>query len=261
MPIKPIGFSAKDLMEAGLKSQPVDPWHERDPDRWLWHASELSSCPRQLIYKRANRANDPRPLSGALTMLLGTVFHREVEKWVETLCILKPNMELVLKETGFVHPDIPLAAKPDAVFDIEGVGYVVMDFKTEHEDAAKRRATDARDAGRASHIRPEHALQIAAQAVCLEGNGIGPIAQGFALYVSKNSFWLGEPAQNSVDLGSDSDYRQEVIRRVNDLEESWDRYVRDLELPDRYDNKHWNCRPQTDSKFGLYCPARLACRG
>jgi len=247
-------------MRAGLASQPVDPWHERDPDHWLWHASELSSCPRQLIYRRASKANDPRPLAGSLTMLMGTVFHREVEKWLQTLCIVNPKIKIVVQEKGMIHGDLPLAAKPDGLLEVEGVGLVLMELKTEHENAAKRREQDARDAGRNSHIRPEHAMQIAAQAMCLESNGYTPIVQGFALYVSKNSFWLGEPAQNSVDL-SDDKLRNQVTERVNYLEWAWEQYVKDQELPGRYENDHWNCRPEKKTGYGLYCEAWRACRG
>lgn len=259
MAIKPLGLTASDFMQAILNTEGHDPWHERDYDDWRWHASELSSCPRQLMYKRSRQASDPRPMEGQLTMLVGTMFHERMERGIASLGVLG-RLRPVVVEVGHYHATLPLAAKPDALVEIEGVGLVLLDLKTEHENASKRRTEDAREAGRRSNIRPEHALQLAATASVLESNGYGPIVQGHALYVSKNSFWLGEPSANSVDL-SDGLLYKEVARKVNNLEAMWDDYVRDQELPSRYEDKHWNCRPDKKTGLGMYCPAFKACRG
>lgn len=257
--IKPLGLTTEDFMRAILDTEAHDPWHERDPNDWRWHASELSSCPRQLMYKRAGKANDPRPLEGRMTMLVGTMFHERMERGIAALGI-KGRLVPVVVEVGYHHATLPLASKPDALIEVDGIGLVLLDLKTEHENAAKRRADDAREAGRRSQIRPEHALQIAATASVLETNGYGPIVQGHALYVSKNSFWLGDPSANSVDLSDGLLYR-EVERKVTNLEMMWEDYVKDQELPNRYPDKHWNCRPDKKTGAGMYCQAWKACRG
>ena len=255
--MKPLGISTSDFMEAVIESEGHSTWHDSDTEDWKWHASELSSCSRQLIYKRANKANDPRPLEGQLTMLVGTMFHERMERGIGVLAA-RGRLRPVVVEVGHYHASLPLAAKPDALVEIDGVGLVLLDFKTEHEQAAKRRADDARAEGRRSLIRPEHALQIAATASVLESNGYRPIVQGHALYLSKNNFWMGDPAQNGVDL-SDGLLYKEVERRVNNLEAMWETYKRDQELPDRYADNHWNCRAK--GGVGTYCPAWRACRG
>jgi hypothetical protein len=281
--VKPLGFSAVDLMAAGLAGRPRDPWHE-PTDPWRWHASALAGCPRQQILRRAGFNTDPQPMEGALTMHLGTVFHAEMENFLQRFCITtNGKVKIVVQEKGFVHQTLPLVAKPDCLLDVDGVGLVLMDFKTEHENAAQHRETEAREAGRRSSVRPEHMLQVAATAMVLESNGHTPIHQGFVLYVSKNSFWIGDLTQNTVDL-TDVVLRKEVERKVNQLEQMWDdfegsvgshtveqlRAVQSLvRLPRKLPKDHWNCRPDGYSRknpngtspegYGKYCSSRSTC--
>lgn len=268
--IQPIGFTSEDVMRAGIKARAHDPYFDNPcSDKvWRWHASSLANCPRQQVLLRAGRGTDPRPLASELTMLLGTVFHREAEKWIETYAMLNPKVKVVLKEVGQWHNTLNLAAKPDLLIDVEGIGLVLLDWKTEHENAAKRRSEDAREAERRTHAKPEHQVQLAATAMCLEANGYGPIVQGHILYVSKNSFWIGEPAQNHVELADGLLYR-EVERKVHLLDRMWEQYEAHRELPDRLPDNNWMCRradfrdtnrPGVDP-HGLYCAARSTCRG
>jgi hypothetical protein len=259
--IKPLGFTSEDVMRAGLKARPVDPYfHNPCSDGvWRWHASALANCPRQQILLRAGRGTDPRPLAGELTMMLGTTFHKQAEQWIETYTLLNPKVKVVLKEVGQWHDTLNLAAKPDLLLEVDGVGLVLLDWKTEHENAAKRRGEDARESEQRTHAKPEHQLQLAATAMCLEANGYRPIVQGHILYVSKNSFWIGEPSQNHVELSDGLLYR-EVERKVRMLDRMWEQHEAHRELPARLDDKHWMCRPQADSKLGLYCAARSYCR-
>lgn len=262
MAIRPLGFTSEDVMRAGLQARPKEPWFDNpcSDGVWRWHASSLANCPRQQILLRAGRGTDPRPLASELTMLLGTVFHKEAEHWIETYTMLNPKVRVVLKEVGQWHPDLHLAAKPDLLIEVEDVGLVLIDWKTEHENAAKRRGEDARNSEARTHAKPEHQLQLAATAMCLEANGYAPIVQGHVLYVSKNSFWIDQPSQNHVDL-SDGLLYKEVARKVHLLDGMWEQYEAHRELPERLDDKHWMCRPQGETKLGMYCSARSTCRG
>jgi hypothetical protein len=276
---EPLGFSAIDIMEAGLKGAPVDSWHERPvpPAPWLWHASSLAGCPRAAVLMRAGLdAPAERPLDGQLTMHLGTVFHREMEHFLQRLCIVKPHVSIVTQEVGFKHSTLNLCAKPDALLKVYD-RLVLMDFKTEHEKAAQNRERDSAERGARSHVRPEHALQVAATAMVLEDNGFGPIHQGFVLYVSKNSFWIGDLTSNTVDL-EDQILRKEVERRVRNLDSAWEEYEnsvlehkadpREVILPRRFPKNYWNCiarganakHPNGDGTgHGKYCSSRKNC--
>lgn len=260
--MKPFGFTAEDLMRAIIETEPQDPWHDHSSgDRWYWHASQLAACPRQLILKRAGFATDPRPLDGQLTMLVGTMFHERIQRaW--PILEQTGKHRVVLIEEGMRHPELPLAAKPDALLEIEGIGLVLLDFKSEHEEAAKRRSAEARENGSTTKARPEHQIQVAATAMVLEANGYKPIEQAAVIYASKNSFWLDGPTGTHVELKDGLLYR-EVRRRLRVLEEAWAEFERTQALPPRLPDGSWQCAPQKNSPvepaWGRWCSARHTC--
>lgn len=277
MSVQPLSFSAEDMMRAVLESQPRDDYH-RNPDangKWWHHASSLGfGCTRRAVLERACRTTgaiptDPRPLDGEMTMLVGTLWHREIERGIRHLPVLaKSDVKVLHVEEAFWHKGIPLVAKPDGVLEIDG-RVVVYDLKTEHERSAQWRSSEAREEGRHTNAKPEHQLQVAAQALCLESNGVGPVEQGFVFYISKNSGWL-EIAP--VDL-SESVLRRQVEHRVAALEAAWAAFVegshnKQVVLPPRLpgaekagrDGKPWNCRVvSVTTNHGKYCPAASFC--
>lgn len=274
MPVSPLGFSAQDVMRAVLDSQPRDPYHENPgPNGWVWHASSLGfGCLRRAVLERACKTTgavplDPRPLDGEMTMLVGTLWHKEVERGIRHLPVLATgDVKVLYVEEPFYHKGIPLVAKPDGVLEVNGKA-VVYDLKTEHERSAQWRSSEARDEGRHTTAKPEHQLQVAAQALCLESNDVGPVEQGFVFYISKNSGWL-EIAP--VDL-SESVLRLQVEHRVAALEAAWaafaqgskeDRIVLPPRLPGAEeagkDGKPWQCR-RTSAGGGRYCPVASFC--
>lgn len=262
MSMKPVGFTARDLMQAIVDSAPQDDFVNPDASgKWWWRASGLSFCHRKLILERMGLATDARPLKGELTMMLGTILHREVERGMQYLAAKTPGVRVVEQEVRHHHPTLPLAGKPDGLLYIENVGYVIYDFKTEHELAAKRRSAEARENEADSSIRPEHALQLGAGALLLEADGIGPVIQGHAIYMSKNNMWTEMPG---VDL-EDTVVRREVVATVESLEAAWAKVQESfhervpLVLPRRLPEGSWQCRPQKDSNYGEYCPCRAAC--
>lgn len=269
MNIKPLGFNATDVMEgivAAAEAREGD-WHVR-PDAngvWWWHASELSyGCTRRAVLTRANYNIDPWPLKGRLTVLLGGIYHEQVERaWPHILAKTGGKAKLVHVEQGFYHKDIPLAAKPDAVLDVDG-RIVAFEVKTEHEYAAERRANESRETGRYTAAKAEHMLQLAAQAEVLESNGVGPVEQGAVFYVSKNNMWLDiQP----VDL-TDQLLRREVHRIVQGYEAAWAAFEQALNggqivLPPRLPGATnpkppWQCR-RTKQGGGEFCPCLSIC--
>lgn len=271
MSLKPLGFSAENVMQAVVAANKAgeDGWHQRPgPDgKWLWHASELSfGCTRRAILTRAGMNTDPTPLKGELTMLMGTVFHKQVEQaWPYLMGSTGGKAKLVMAEKGYHHKDIPLASKPDALLEVDGVGLVVFEVKTEHEMAAKRRGDEAREEGRYTTAKHDHMIQLAAQAEVLESNGIGPIHQGVVFYVSKNNMWI-ELAP--VDL-EESILRREVYRIVDGFEKAWAEFEqgamhKDIVVPKRLPGfasspPDWRCRPVKGGVAGEFCPCRTIC--
>jgi hypothetical protein len=267
----PLGFNATDVMQAVVAANKAaeGDWHNR-PDRngkWWWHASELSfGCTRRAVLTRAGMATDPTPLKGELTMLMGTIFHAQVERaWPYVMGATGGKVSLELAEKGFYHKQIPLASKPDALLRHSEAGLVVFEVKTEHENAAQRRQEEAREEGRYTSARHEHMLQLAAQAEVLESNGIGPIRQGAVFYMSKNNMFLD---LQPVDL-EESILRKEVYRIVDTLEAAWAEFEQGLagkqilvpkRLPGATDTKpDWRCRPVRNGTGGEFCPARSTC--
>jgi len=279
MAIAPLLFSAEDLMLAVLDSQAQDSYFS-NPDatgKWWWHASSLAfGCIRRMVLERACRTTgaiplDPTPLDGRMNMLIGTLWHEAVERGVRYLPTILPgaSVEVLHVEEAFYHKDIPLVAKPDGVFRING-RIVVYDIKTEKTNSAKYRAQEARDEGRHTTAKPDHQLQLAAQALCLESNGVGPVEQGMIYYIERNNGWLEAPP---VDL-SGSIQRLQVKRIVDQAEAAWAAFVQGSKegrvvLPPRLpgaleagrDGKPWNCRVQsTQTKHGKYCTVASFCQ-
>lgn len=256
-------FTSRDLGRAMVAAweaaHPV--WGGDDrPDsngRWWWHASELSKCPRELILTRAGLATDPPALESELTMLVGLCVHRAAESAWETLAELLPgSIEPVAIEQRFRSTSLPLTATPDAVLRSADGKVLLVDLKTEHERAAQRRSHDALASGARTKARPEHQVQVAAQALCLKENGI-QVDRAAIIYLSRNNLWCSEPWETEVPL--DRWLMTDVIRRVERLEELWARWEANGELPPPLPEGSWQCQAQAGSEKGRWCRARSIC--
>lgn len=256
------GFEPREIIAAGLAAQKAneDPYY-RNPDangKWWWHASSLGRCPRRLILERAGLASDGSMLESLMTMQVGTWMHSKFEEWIQAYVGTRRDIEIAAQERPFWHPNYPLCAKPDVLLQIPQ-GFFLVDFKTEHENASRRRGEEAREYGRYTAAKPDHMLQLAATAMCIEANLGIAVASGAIWYVSKNNGWI-ESAP--VDI-SEAILREDVLFRVNSLERYWELWSQGRMLPHRLDPKNksvsWECAPRKDSDLGRWCPARSTC--
>lgn len=279
-------LDVRAILEAGYAARTEDPelwakcllsaftedgWHEREPMAadWRWHASELSSCPRQLMLTRAGLAKDGTRLESRLNFDVGHLAH----------AILQCGMyhhaayHVVGTEMGGLHPWLNLAARADVVYSPPGPhGTWIMEIKTESGLASKFRKARAQKAGLEGAADVNHRLQVATQAVLIESLHPGNrIEDAWIVYVDKES---GDLDPQRVYL--DDELRLEVPARVDMLESTWDMYVRTELLPkrlpleeatDRKTKKTYMkvsglCAPRSDSDpKGKYCGARVACYG
>ncbi len=258
------GFSPRDIIASGLASQEANKSdYYRNPDaegKWWWHASSLGRCPRRLILDRAGLAADGSPLEGLMTMQVGTWMHQQFEGWIRAYVEGRKDIEITAQERPFFHSQYPMCAKPDVLLQIPQ-GFFLIDFKTEHENAAKRRGEDAREVGRYTSAKADHMIQLAATAMCIEDTLGIAITSGAIWYVSKNNGWI-ESAP--VDL-SEAVLREDVLFRVNALEQYWRLWSGGRELPRKLNQEDrsvaWECQPVKGSELGRYCPARSTCMG
>jgi len=251
------GISLSDVLDAGLKVTAYSEWHDESKnERFCWHASQLSGCPRQAILKRAGYPMDTEERDQAMLLQQAQMIHRWMEACITAYCDDPANQaELVVAEVGFRHPTLNLAAKPDAVLRARD-RLVIFDWKTEKEGGVARRRQDAEQNGSTTHARPEHQIQLTATAMVLEQNGVAPIVEGRIGYISRQEWWVEECP---VDV-QDPLLRAEVERKLVNLDALWADYERAHLLPHRYPEDHWNCRPRKDSPpKGKYCVARSTC--
>lgn len=279
---QPAQLDTRAILTAALDAKGDSEWHRNPgPDGvWRWHASSLSACPRQQILKRAAAERDEfvvetDPLESRLVFELGHQAHTLLQDGIK----LSPQYRLIGVEMGGHHPDMPLAALADIVYQHEDE-VLICEVKTESHFAATHRREEvwlAEDMETMTAARPEHCLQMAAQALVLEATDLLldepplEIERGWVVYQDKET---GEHDQQPVVIGDE--LRRHVIDRVELLEEFWRRYVADgwlpALLPDelKVDKRHkppreyfataWQCRPRSDTDpRGLYCRVREEC--
>lgn len=255
------GFDFTKILEAAIDARGVSEWHQEsddDPDKpFSWHASALGGCPRAQILKRAGLAIDGLTLKSKLNFEVGHIVHGLFENGAAVYKDIEPDFELVASEFGARHETLNLAAKCDSLVRWQG-DLVLLELKTEHELAAKRRKEDAAERGAISSARPEHALQATATAMCLEPH-FGPIEQARICYVSKNNLWTDQQP-----IALNQELRTEVTRRVQILDAMWEAYKRDQSLPAKlsHPKEVWMCSPRsTSDPKGKWCQSRTACMG
>jgi hypothetical protein len=240
-----------------------DQWHDAPgpEDAWYWHASSLCQCPREAILKRAKLATDGIRVESKNTFAIGHTYHALAQFGMELL----GQYKAILTEIGGQHKTLPLAARADLTYWHEGASYIV-DWKTESSFAGKHRREEATNGTTARH---EHQIQVTAGAMVLESINLAEHTEnGWIVYINKES---GEIDQQPVEITDD--LRREVVVRLGNLEDAWDRWTRFEALPpmlpdeekrgrDRklYMATAWQCRPRSESDGrGLYCQARTAC--
>jgi hypothetical protein len=241
-----------------------DGWHDKPQpgEPWYWHASALCKCVREQILKRANLDTDGIRVESKNVFAIGHTYHALARYGMHIL----GQYEDVRTEVGGVHPRLPLAGRADLAYRFESEP-VIVDWKTESEYAGKHRREEKVDGSSARH---EHRVQMTADAMILEALDptIPPYEHGWAVYIGKES---GDIDQQHFEITGE--LRNEVERRVNDLDEAWGDYalleVLPPVLPDEekrgrdkkaYMAAPWQCRARSDTDGrGMYCQARTAC--
>lgn len=262
------GFALKRAEDA---AQHVEPSMDDDGVvRFHWYASNLCGCVRAAVLKRAGWGSDPTTLNSSITFEFGHTMHRLCEAFLqsEAAVTLGPNVEVIAVEQGGAHPTLPLKARPDAIFKVNGQ-YAVFDLKTESSFSNRMRKGEAKSLNQSHAVRPEHQIQITAGAMVAEARGIVPerVTVGIATYVAKaegRNEWIWNTEWFNIDSG----HRASVLRAIESLDEAWAVYERDGLLPGRLPVETkgsnyvlpWRCKPvDGTSPMGKYCEARSTC--
>jgi hypothetical protein len=238
---------------------------------WRWHASELGSCTRQLILRRAALNTDGRTLESELTFELGHRMHDTLTEAAYARArreTPEPAFAVLGHDVGGDHPTLLLTGEADLVYSVDAVP-MIMDLKTESNLAAPRRRQEASLAGAKTSARWSHRLQVRAYKLIIEAlhPEWGEIAEGWVLYLNKET---GDFDQQPVHL---ADMEGTVEHRLAELEDEWARGSLPPRLPDQHEMTRTRppratgrmlpnglCRPVSDTDpRGKYCDCRRIC--
>jgi hypothetical protein len=258
--MKLAGLDLHRIFEEGFKDRvtAADQWHIEDPDDYFYHASGLSSCDRQQVLKRMGKATDGLTLETIMTFEVGHHYHGLLEEFARKYEAVEPRFKVLALEAGGAHPSLPLKARCDLLFSWKGKP-VLCDLKTESPFSKDYREADQKKYGYPFPYKPEHLLQVTAQAMVIEAlmRLRKPISEGRILYLNKSTMAVD---QVPLDLGPDP--RATVLRRLALMDRQWGGWTEFRELPPRLKARTdlWRCRPrEVDDERGLYCAARSAC--
>lgn len=254
------GQVPREAADAAVRSSDST-WHDESKNPtgiYHWHASSLSGCPRAAVLKRAAKATDGHTLEGALTFAVGHLYHALMERGAPLYAAEEPRFAVLALEEGGYHPDIPLAARCDALLAWNGLP-VLVDYKTEKPQAAQRRRAEQEQFGQAHPVRGEHRIQLTATAMVMEAckQTPEPISEARILYINKIN---GMPDQQPVVIAQAD--RDLVMFLVERLEKHWSRYAKTGELPPRLtgNDETWRCRARSEKDAkGIWCEARSWC--
>ncbi len=233
------------------------------------HASGVTGCPRRYVLEALGKATDGNTVDSAMNFAFGNTLHSVLEKGLPGV----PEFEgwkAIYSEQGFVHSQMALKGKPDAVWETPTGQPILFDLKTESGQSKRLRERDNIDG-----IRDEHKVQITAGAMLVEDNTDLRFTTGLVVYVGRKTVLaLGKPVEVSKweftpKLFEITDtMRQNVVRHVTDKVNAWRNYQTTGELPERLPQMmmygklrdDWHCAPRdaTDDR-GKYCPARTVC--
>lgn len=268
--MRPPALDVHSVLEAAFAARDTDPelfglwlmdtyatrstWHDDPTDNTTWnhHASTLSECLRRHILIRSGVIKEPLTVESRTTFEIGHHIHLLMQFGLA----VHPDYTLLGHEVGGIatRNGLSVAALADAVYRDYSRTVAILEVKSEKEYAAKYRTEEAQAAGRPSNAKPEHVLQVRAQAAVLESETDLRPTHADICYWSKDSGSI-EVCRVELDTAP-------VREAIQTREDAWTDYQWSGILPPRLDafpNKAL-CQPRSaKDPRGKYCPVREAC--